>query len=49
MEKAQRKKDAKMARMMEKKLRNEDDDEEELELLDGPQLFKDFDMSDIKI
>ncbi len=48
MEKAQRKKEAKLARQMEKQLRTEEDDEE-LELLDGPQLFKDFDMSDIKI
>lgn len=47
MEKAQKKKEAKAMRLAEKL--EAGDEEEELQLLDGPQLFKDFDMADIKI
>lgn len=47
MEKAQKKKEAKAARLEDKLTRG--DEEEELQLLDGPVLFKDFDMADIKI
>jgi hypothetical protein len=44
-EKAQRKKENKVTRKLDK----DGVEEEELELLDGPVYFKDFDMSDIKI
>lgn len=47
MEKAQRKREAREMRKIQKE--DAPEGEEELELLDGPNYFKDFDISDIKI